>query len=98
MAPSSRTTKSRATAAISVRAGLALACALLALGGWGVAGAPPARAEDPVTLSQQGQVTDRVGALGDRAPAVTAALDELYADRRIQLFVTYVRDFSGRSA
>ncbi|MGW6856556.1 TPM domain-containing protein [Streptomyces xanthophaeus] len=83
---------------MSVRAGLALACALLALGGWGVAGAPPARAEDPVTLSQQGQVTDRVGALGDRAPAVTAALDELYADRRIQLFVTYVRDFSGRSA
>ncbi|WP_412079251.1 TPM domain-containing protein [Streptomyces xanthophaeus] len=83
---------------MSVRAALALAAALLALGGWGVAGAPPARAEDPVTLSQEGQITDRVGALGDRAPAVTAALDKLYADRRIQLFVTYVRDFSGRSA
>ncbi|WP_411102069.1 TPM domain-containing protein [Streptomyces sp. cmx-4-9] len=91
-------TKSRATAAIPVRAGLALAAALLALGGAGLAGAPPARAEDPVTLSRQGQVTDRVGALGDRAPAVAAALDALYAERRIQLFVTYVRDFSGRSA
>ncbi|MFF5702183.1 TPM domain-containing protein [Streptomyces sp. NPDC012794] len=79
--------------------GLLLAAALLALalGGLGVAGAGPARAEDPVTLSRQGQVTDRVGALGDRAPAVTAALDRLYADRRIQLFVTYVHDFSDRS-
>ncbi|MFG2621146.1 TPM domain-containing protein [Streptomyces sp. NPDC048507] len=71
---------------------------LLAFGGWGVAAAPPARAEDPVTLSRQGQITDRVGALGDRKGAVTAALDKLYADRRVQLFVTYVNDFSGRSA
>ncbi|MFD9411208.1 TPM domain-containing protein [Streptomyces sp. NPDC059989] len=83
---------------MSVRAALALAAALLALGGWGVAQAPHARAEDPVTLSQQGQITDRVGALGDRTGAVTAALDKLYADRKIQLFVAYVRDFSGRSA
>ncbi|WP_078965214.1 TPM domain-containing protein [Streptomyces virginiae] len=80
------------------RAGLALAAGLLALGGWGVVEAPGARAEDPVALSQQGQITDLVGALGDRRPAVTAALDELYADRKIQLFVAYVRDFSGRSA
>ncbi len=80
-----------------VRAGLALAAGLLAVGGWGAAGATPAWAEDPVTLSQQGQITDRVGALGDRQAAVTAALDKLYADRRIQLFVAYVRDFSGRS-
>ncbi|WP_329379669.1 TPM domain-containing protein [Streptomyces sp. NBC_01351] len=75
-----------------------MAAGLLTVGGWGLAQAPPARADDPVTLSQQGQITDRVGALGDRTPAVTAALGELYADRRIQLFVTYVRDFSGRSA
>ncbi|APU44584.1 fibrillarin [Streptomyces sp. TN58] len=81
-----------------VRAGLALAAGLLALGGWGAVQAPSARAEDPVALSQQGQITDLVGALGDREPAVTAALDELYDDRRIQLFVAYVRDFSGRSA
>ncbi|MER5727916.1 TPM domain-containing protein [Streptomyces sp. NPDC002138] len=75
-----------------------MAAALLALGGGGAAVAPAARADDPVTLSKQGQITDRVGALGDRAPAVAAALDTLYADRRIQLFVAYVRDFSGRSA
>ncbi|WP_416371258.1 TPM domain-containing protein, partial [Streptomyces sp. MB09-01] len=81
-----------------MRAGLALAAALLALGGRGVAQAPLARAEDPVTLSRQGQITDRVGALGDRQAAVAAALDQLYADRRIQLFVAYVDDFSGRSA
>ncbi|QES52563.1 fibrillarin [Streptomyces venezuelae] len=60
--------------------------------------APQARADDPITLSSEGQITDRVGALDDRKDAVTAALDKLYADRRIQLFVAYVRDFSGRSA
>ncbi|MEU0782949.1 TPM domain-containing protein [Streptomyces sp. NPDC006173] len=75
-----------------------MAAALLAVGGWGVAGAPQARADDPVTLSQQGQITDRVDALGDRKASVTAALDKLYAEHRIQLFVAYVRDFSGRSA
>ncbi|WP_442814928.1 TPM domain-containing protein [Streptomyces sp. NBC_01298] len=90
--------KRRTTTAISLRAALALAAAGLALGGWATAAAPAARADDPVTLSQQGQITDRVGALGDRKPEVTAALDKLYADRKVQLFVTYVRDFSGRSA
>lgn len=56
-----------------------------------------ARAEDPVVLAREGQITDNVGALGDRRSAVTQALDQLYDDRRIQLFVVYVRDFSGRS-
>ncbi|MFI8340260.1 TPM domain-containing protein [Streptomyces sp. NPDC085639] len=102
MTPPRSRTQGRTAAALSVRAALApatvLAGALLVLGGAATAGAPAARAEDPVTLSQQGQVTDRVGALGDRQGAVTAALDKLYADRRIQLFVAYVRDFSGRSA
>ncbi|GGT06828.1 TPM domain-containing protein [Streptomyces toxytricini] len=79
------------------RAGLALGAALLAFCGCAVAGAPAARAEDPVSLSGQGQVTDRVGALRGREAAVTAALDRLYDRRRIQLFVAYVRDFSGRS-
>lgn len=86
--------KRRTAAGISVRIGLVLAAALLGLGGWGAA----ARADDPVTLSEQGQITDRVGALDDREAAVTAALDELYAGHRIRLFVTYVHDFSGRSA
>ncbi|MEV4945150.1 TPM domain-containing protein [Streptomyces sp. NPDC053755] len=59
---------------------------------------PGARADDPVVLSREGQVTDTVGALGDRRSAVTQALDRLYDDRRVQLFVVYVRDFSGRPA
>ncbi|MFG2990156.1 TPM domain-containing protein [Streptomyces sp. NPDC048257] len=90
--------RSRPRRGIFVRTGLALAAGLLAAGGWGAVGVSDAWAEDPVTLSQQGQITDRVGALGDRQGAVVAALDQLYADRRIQLFVAYVRDFSGRSA
>ncbi|MEU0160699.1 TPM domain-containing protein [Streptomyces sp. NPDC006261] len=62
-----------------------------------VPAAVDARAEDPVELSRDGQITDRVGALQDRADAVEDALDRLYAERRIQLFVVYVRAFSGRS-
>ncbi|MGA5000752.1 TPM domain-containing protein [Streptomyces arboris] len=62
-----------------------------------VPAAGDARAEDPVELSRDGQITDRVGALQDRDDAVEDALDRLYAERRIQLFVVYVRDFSGRS-
>ncbi|WP_329382150.1 TPM domain-containing protein [Streptomyces sp. NBC_01716] len=58
---------------------------------------PDARAEDPVTLSRQGQITDKVGALDGRQGAVTASLDRLHRDARIHLFVVYVRDFSGRT-
>lgn len=57
-----------------------------------------AQAEDPITLDRQGQITDKVGALGDRRASVSQALDRLYNDTRVQLFVAYVRDFSGRSA
>ncbi|GGR69066.1 membrane protein [Streptomyces aureoverticillatus] len=57
-----------------------------------------APAADPVPLDRDGQITDRTGALGDRRQAVTTALDRLYDEQRIQLFVVYVRDFSGRSA
>ncbi|MFC5169385.1 TPM domain-containing protein [Streptomyces mutomycini] len=61
-------------------------------------GTPGARAEDPVTLSREGQITDKVGALGDREPQTEAALDRLFEEQRVQLFVAYVRDFSGRDA
>ncbi|QDY78846.1 TPM domain-containing protein [Streptomyces qinzhouensis] len=61
-------------------------------------GRPAPPAEDPVTLSRDGQITDRAGALGDRRAEVTRALDRLYAAERLQLFVVYVRDFSGRTA
>ncbi|MFD7228574.1 TPM domain-containing protein [Streptomyces sp. NPDC059881] len=57
-----------------------------------------APAEEPVQLSRQGQITDRVGALGGQEPQVAQALDRLYDERRVQLFVAYVRDFSGRPA
>ncbi|WP_306327143.1 TPM domain-containing protein [Streptomyces venezuelae] len=56
-----------------------------------------AHADDPVVLSRDGQITDRVDALGDRRASVVQALDRLYDDRRVQLFVVYVRDFSGRT-
>ncbi|GGW06801.1 membrane protein [Streptomyces narbonensis] len=57
-----------------------------------------AHADDPVVLSREGQITDRVDALGDRRASVVEALDRLYDDRRVQLFVVYVRDFSGSPA
>lgn len=57
-----------------------------------------ARADDPITLSREGQVTDTVDALGDRERQTEAALDRLFDAHRVQLFVAYVRDFSGRDA
>ncbi|MCP3820745.1 TPM domain-containing protein [Streptomyces sp. A3M-1-3] len=83
---------------LAVRAVLAAVAALvLAVGGPGGA-VPSARADDPIVLSREGQITDRVGALGDRRSAVAASLDRLFDSERVQLFVAYVRDFSGRSA
>ncbi|WP_392676317.1 TPM domain-containing protein [Streptomyces sp. LN785] len=78
--------------------GRALVAVLIAVCWLVLPAAPVARADDPVTLSRDGQITDKVGALGDRRSEVAAAIDRLYTDRRIQLFVVYVRDFSGRSA
>ncbi|WP_433545865.1 TPM domain-containing protein [Streptomyces sp. CA-294286] len=79
----------------------ALLAVLLAVAACWLAGpqapAHAVRAEGPVRLSE-GQVTDKTGALGDRRGEVAEALDRLYADHRIQLFVVYVRDFSGRSS
>ncbi|MEU6124760.1 TPM domain-containing protein [Streptomyces sp. NPDC047123] len=66
--------------------------------GWLLSLGPPAAADDPVTLSRTGRLTDRTDALGDRKSAARQAVDRLYDDRGIQLFVVYVRDFSGRSA
>ncbi|MFM9370389.1 TPM domain-containing protein, partial [Streptomyces sp. Da 82-17] len=58
----------------------------------------PAHADDPLKLSGEGQVTDEVGAVEDRGDTVEKALDRLYDDRGVQLFVVYVDDFSGRPA
>ncbi|MFD3519703.1 TPM domain-containing protein [Streptomyces sp. NPDC058653] len=72
---------------------------MLVTAGWLLmpAASPGARAEDPVTLSRQEQITDKVDALDGRGRAVAASLDRLHRDARIQLFVVYVHDFSGRS-
>ncbi|MFI1253947.1 TPM domain-containing protein [Streptomyces netropsis] len=76
--------------------------------GWAVVGAllalcalllPPmasARADTPLDLDSSGRITDTVGALGQRRHQVEAALDRLHAEHRMRLYVTYVRDFSGR--
>ncbi|MFD7862310.1 TPM domain-containing protein [Streptomyces sp. NPDC059783] len=76
--------------------GRALLTVLLAVAWLALSPLSGARADDPVALSRDGQITDRVGALGDRGPEVVTALDRLYDERRLQLFVVYVRDFSGR--
>ncbi|MGW7077416.1 TPM domain-containing protein [Streptomyces sp. NPDC054866] len=76
-------------------AGALLAWCLLLLFAPAALAAP---ADDPVTLSREGQITDKVGALGDRKDATARALDQLYDDRGLQLFVVYVRDFSGRGS
>ncbi|MEV7196719.1 TPM domain-containing protein [Streptomyces sp. NPDC093510] len=75
----------------------AVLLAALLLAWFPLPGASPAFADDPVTLSRTGQITDRTNALEGREDAAEQALDRLYDDRGVQLFVVYVRDFSGRS-
>ena len=53
-----------------------------------------ALAEDPVQLDGA-YVLDTVGALGDRTDEVQQAIDDLYAETGIQLFVVYVDSFTG---
>lgn len=64
---------------------------------WGLLLAPPASAQPPLRLSEY--VTDNAGVLsGSGRAAVTSAIDKLYADRHIRLWVVYVDNFSGLSA
>ena len=59
--------------------------------------APTAAAEPPFRL--QTQVTDNAGVLsGSERAEVQQAVDKLYNDKRIQLWVVYVTDFSGQTA
>ena len=59
--------------------------------------APTAEAQPPFRLP--GYVTDNAGALSVSGRAeVSAAIDKLYTDRHIRLWVVYVEDFSGQSA
>jgi hypothetical protein len=64
---------------------------------WGLLLAAPAGAQPPLRLS--GYVTDNAGVLSDSGrAAVRSAVDKLYADRHIRLWVVYVDNFSGLSA
>lgn len=56
----------------------------------------PAHGDEPLSLD--GEITDRVGAVEGRTDEVQAAIDRLYDDHRLQLFVVYVDDFSDWSA
>ncbi len=70
--------------------------AFLAVIALGLVLAPPADAQQPLRLP--GYVTDNAGVLsGSGRAAVTSAIDRLYADRHIRLWVVYVDDFSGLS-
>jgi uncharacterized membrane protein YgcG len=70
---------------------------ILALLGVGLLLAPAAGAQPPLRLSDY--VTDNAGALSDSGrAAVTSAVDKLYSDRHVRLWVVYVDDFSGQGA
>ena len=59
--------------------------------------APSAGAQPPFRLP--GYVTDNAAVVSASGrAAVTSAVDKLYADRHIRLWVVYVGDFSGQSA
>jgi hypothetical protein len=59
--------------------------------------APPAGAQPPFRLADY--VTDKAGVLSESGRArVTSAIDKLYADRQIRLWVVYVDNFAGLSA
>ncbi|MCC3776771.1 TPM domain-containing protein [Streptomyces sp. UNOB3_S3] len=73
-------------------------CALVALCALLLPTMPASRADTPLDLDAAGRITDTVGALGKRRTQVEAALDRLHTDHHIQLYVTYVHDFSGRAA
>ncbi|MEU2176813.1 TPM domain-containing protein [Nocardia sp. NPDC019219] len=66
------------------------------LAAFALAGAPAAGAEPPLRMDTY--VEDPAGALdqGQRAQ-VRDAVNQLYADQRIRLWVVYVRDFDGRT-
>ncbi|OJZ74443.1 hypothetical protein BRW65_09270 [Mycobacterium paraffinicum] len=77
---------------------LGVIATILAIGlSGGLFVAPAAGAQPPFRLA--GYVTDNAGVLSDSGrAAVTSAVDRLYTDQHIRLWVVYVDDFSGRSA
>ncbi|MEZ0111590.1 putative membrane protein YgcG [Catenulispora sp. EB89] len=97
-------TRIRAVVCRSAALGLLLLLLLLSgMFGWSVpqaaarVAAATIGADAPIQLDRTGQITDQVGALGDRRDQVATALNQLDSQRGIQLFVAYVRDFSGKA-
>lgn len=69
---------------------------LLAIFMTGLLAAPGAAAEPPLRLATQ--LTDKAGVLsGSQQASVQRALDKLYDERRVQLWVVYVEDFSNQN-
>ncbi|CAG7081077.1 UPF0603 protein Rv2345 [Mycobacterium avium subsp. paratuberculosis] len=76
---------------------LAVLAALLTVGLSAGLLAPPAGAQPPLRLSDY--LTDTAGVLSDSGrKAITTAVDKLYTDRHIRLWVVYVDTFSGQTA
>ncbi|TAM72199.1 TPM domain-containing protein [Mycobacterium sp.] len=77
---------------------LAALATLLTVGlGGGLLLAPSVSAQPPFRLADY--ITDNAGVLSDSGrTAVTAAVNKLYTDRHIRLWVVYVDDFSGQTA
>ncbi|SON61684.1 hypothetical protein MSIMFI_03200 [Mycobacterium simulans] len=76
---------------------LGMILTLVTVGIAGLLPAPPCAAQPPFRLP--GYVTDNAGVLTDSGrAAVTSAIDNLYTDRHIRLWVVYVDHFSGQSA
>ncbi len=75
------------TAAAALAVAFLLACAGL------LAQPATAEAEAPFRLPQQ--ITDHAGALGDRAGDVQNAVDDLFAQHHVQLWVVYTDSFDG---
>ncbi|HEX6870054.1 MAG TPA: TPM domain-containing protein [Micromonosporaceae bacterium] len=80
-------TIARAVVAVVLSLAAAMATSLVA---------SPARADRPMRLDTQ--ITDRVDALGARKGEVISALSVLRSQSGLQLFVVYVRSFSGTPA
>ncbi len=74
----------------SLAAIVAAVVVLLMAGGTAALADPPLRAGD--------RITDRAGVLGSRAGEVSAAIDRLRTEARVDLFVVFVKSFDGRPA
>lgn len=58
--------------------------------------APAAFADKPKAVTST--VTDTAGVLGDKRADVESAIDRLYAESNLRLYVVYVKNFSGMNA